>query len=106
MSTTLIDAYGAGHPRATSGDESRIIRCSHGDDRLYPPGRVGPGRRGWRSATTSASRFLIGCGALWLAHRDDGFEAASEATLRSMDIPVERLTPAEVADALATDQHR
>ena len=33
--TTLIDAYGAGHPRATSGDETRIIRASHGADPLY-----------------------------------------------------------------------
>ena len=30
--TTLIDAFGAGHPRATSGDETRIIRASHSRD--------------------------------------------------------------------------
>ena len=33
--TTLIDAFGAGHSRATSGDETRIIRASHGADPFY-----------------------------------------------------------------------
>ena len=33
--TMLIDAYGAGHPRATSGDETRILRASHGPDAYY-----------------------------------------------------------------------
>ena len=32
---TLLDAYGAGHPRATSGDETRITRASHGPDEFY-----------------------------------------------------------------------
>ena len=33
--TLLLDAYGAGHSRATSGDETRIIRSSHGPDAFY-----------------------------------------------------------------------
>jgi glycine/D-amino acid oxidase-like deaminating enzyme len=33
--TTLIDAFGPGDPRATSGDETRIIRSSHGVDAFY-----------------------------------------------------------------------
>ncbi|HEY6058022.1 MAG TPA: FAD-dependent oxidoreductase, partial [Candidatus Limnocylindrales bacterium] len=35
LRTTLLDAWGAGHPRATSGDENRIIRSSHGPDAFY-----------------------------------------------------------------------
>ena len=31
----LIDAYGAGHSRASSGGESRIIRMGYGADELY-----------------------------------------------------------------------
>jgi glycine/D-amino acid oxidase-like deaminating enzyme len=31
---TLIDAYGPGHSRSSSGDESRIIRCGYGPDEL------------------------------------------------------------------------
>jgi glycine/D-amino acid oxidase-like deaminating enzyme len=40
--------------------------------------------------------FYIEAGVLWIGHRDDGFEAASEATLRAAGVPVERLTPEEV----------
>jgi sarcosine oxidase len=36
-------------------------------------------------------------GAIWLAHRDDGFEAESIATLTELGIPVERLSPADAA---------
>ncbi|WP_306521035.1 FAD-dependent oxidoreductase, partial [Gemmatimonas sp.] len=32
---TLVDAYGPGNSRATSGDETRQIRCGYGDRLLY-----------------------------------------------------------------------
>lgn len=32
---TLLDAYGPGNSRATSGDETRQIRCGYGDRELY-----------------------------------------------------------------------
>src|SRR5262247_3526858 len=35
LSVALIDAYGAGNSRASSGDESRIIRMSYGADEIY-----------------------------------------------------------------------
>ena len=94
--TTLIDAFGAGHSRATSGDETRIIRSSHGADPLYSRWSR-EARDAWIELGQSrAERFFVPAGALWFAHAADGFEAASETTLRSLDIPVERLEPAEV----------
>ena len=32
---TLIDAYGPGSPRASSGGDSRVIRAVYGPDRIY-----------------------------------------------------------------------
>ena len=32
---TLVDAFGAGHARSSSGGESRIIRMGYGDRALY-----------------------------------------------------------------------
>ena len=32
---TLIDAYGPANPRASSGDQSRILRCGYGADEIY-----------------------------------------------------------------------
>ena len=96
-STTLIDAFGAGHARATSGDETRIIRSSHSDDPFYS--------RWSREALTDwndladaiGERLFVPAGVLWLAHDEGGWEASSEATLRTEGIPVERLSPDDLA---------
>jgi glycine/D-amino acid oxidase-like deaminating enzyme len=92
----LLDAYGAGNPRATSGDETRIIRSSHGSDAYYASWSR-RARGAWLElGELTGERLLVQAGCLWFAHRDDGFEAASEITLRSLDIPVERIPPDEL----------
>jgi sarcosine oxidase len=95
--TTLLDAFGAGHSRATSGDESRIIRSSHGADLLYSRWSR-QAREAWiELGRMSGERLFVPAGALWFAHAAEGFEADSETTLRALDIPVERLSATEVA---------
>ena len=32
---TLVDAYGPANPRASSSDQSRILRCGYGADEIY-----------------------------------------------------------------------
>ncbi len=96
--TVLIDAYGAGHPRATSGDETRIIRASHGADSYYTRW-ARQARDAWIAFGDEWSEPVhLEVGVLWFARRHDGFEAASERTLRAEGIPVERLTAAEIVD--------
>ena len=97
VAVTLVDQFEPGDRRATSGGETRLIRCSHGDD----PGYTASARRArtlWREleAETGAD-LLIECGVIWFAHREDGWEAASERTLRAQGIPVERLGVDEAA---------
>jgi sarcosine oxidase len=94
--TTLIDAFGAGHPRATSGDETRIIRASHSRDPFYSRwSRLA--LDAWNGlAEATGERLFVPAGVLWLAHDEDGWEASSEATLRDLGIPVERLSPADL----------
>jgi glycine/D-amino acid oxidase-like deaminating enzyme len=96
-SVTLLDAYGPGNSRASSGDETRILRSSHGADTFYAR---------WSRASREAwivlglaigEPIFVEAGALWFARREDGFESASLLALSSLGIPVERLTPAEVA---------
>jgi sarcosine oxidase len=95
--TTLLDAFGAGHSRATSGDESRIIRSSHGADPLYSRWSR-QAREAWiELGRMSGERLFEPAGALWFAHAAEGFEADSETTLRALDIPVEHLSATEVA---------
>ena len=46
----------------------------------------------WRELEAESSTdLLIECGLVWFARRADGWEAASERTMRAQDIPVERL---------------
>jgi glycine/D-amino acid oxidase-like deaminating enzyme len=96
FSTTLIDAFGAGNSRATSGDETRIIRASHGADRLYTAWSR-RAREAWLAfGELVGEAIFVQAGALWFARRTDGFEDASATLLAEMQIPVERLTPDEV----------
>ncbi|MCI0347398.1 MAG: FAD-dependent oxidoreductase, partial [Chloroflexi bacterium] len=91
----LVDAYGVGHSRATSGDESRIIRSSHGPDAFYSRWSR-ESRMAWIELGAGlGSPIFVPCGAAWFAHRAEAFEDQSIATLRSLDVPVEKLTPAE-----------
>jgi len=96
--TTLLDAYGAGHPRATSGDETRIIRSAHGADPFY--GRWSrTALQAWLALEAEVGqRLFVECGVLWFAGQEATFAAESEATLRADDIPVERLSVAEIAE--------
>jgi sarcosine oxidase len=87
----LVDAFEPGDPRSESGGETRMLRYSHGADRFYTD-LAYRSLLLWREL---GSGVLIEAGAVWLAHRDGGWETQSEATLRAAGIPVERLTPEE-----------
>ena len=92
----LIDAYGAGNNRSSSGDESRIIRMGYGADEIYT-------RSAWRSlqlwkesfARTGESLFHQ-TGVLWLEHEGDPYPRQSFETLARLGIPVEQLSQAEL----------
>jgi sarcosine oxidase len=89
---TLVDQFEPGDRRATSGGETRLIRCGHGEDAGYTAS-ARRARTLWRELEQeSGADLLIECGLVWFANRADGWEAASEATMRAQDIPVERLS--------------
>ncbi|HEU4671304.1 MAG TPA: FAD-dependent oxidoreductase [Candidatus Limnocylindrales bacterium] len=96
--TVLVDAWGAGHPRATSGGESRISRASHGDDELYTRWSR-RAREAWIALGEEIGEAVfVEAGCLWFGSRPDGFEERSAATLERLGIPVERLTAVEVRE--------
>src|SRR6185369_3354990 len=104
--TLLVDAFGPGDARATSNEASRLSRASHGTDEWYTRfSRLA--RQDWIALGEETNEPLfIPTGVAWLAHREDGFESASEATLVRLGIPVERVAPAEAGrrwPAMATD---
>jgi glycine/D-amino acid oxidase-like deaminating enzyme len=94
---TLLDAYGAGNPRASSGDETRISRASHAADTFYTRWSR-EARLEWLAfGDEVGQQCFVQAGAVWFAHREDGFEATSLATLRDLGVPVEGIRPAEAA---------
>jgi sarcosine oxidase len=95
-SVTLLDAWGVGHARSSSGDETRITRAAHGDDRLYPRWSRRSLEQWRRLEAESDVRLFVPCGVLWFGRREDGFEVATVDTLTELGIPVERLDPDEL----------
>jgi glycine/D-amino acid oxidase-like deaminating enzyme len=88
---TLVDQFEPGDARASSGGETRLYRCAHGAESDYTT-MARRARTLWRELEAeSGEEVLIECGLAWFAHREQGWEAASERTLSAQGIPVERL---------------
>jgi glycine/D-amino acid oxidase-like deaminating enzyme len=97
IAVTLVDQFEPGDRRATSGGETRLIRCGHGADALYTAS-ARRARTLWRELEAeSGADLLLECGLVWFARRADGWEAASEVTMRAQGIPVERMSVEEGA---------
>ena len=90
---TLVDPLEPGDPRAESGGETRLIRCSHGANPFY----AASARRARELWLELDPGLLVECGVTWFARREDCWEADSERVLRELGIPVERLAPEEAA---------
>ena len=95
---TLVDAWGPGNSRASSGGETRIIRANYGADRVYVK-FVARALQLWRENQARWGRTLyrqIGC--LWMAGKDDAGEKAAVPLMREAGLVVDELT---VKDATA-----
>ncbi len=93
---TLVDAWGPGHSRASSGGETRVIRATYGTRTIYTTMAL-RALDLWRAHDQRFDRrFYRQTGALWMFGGDDSFGRASAAALRAANQPIETLT---VADA-------
>ena len=91
QSVALFDAHGAGHTRASSGGESRLIRMGYGDAELYTRWAA-QSLTSWTALFTAKQQPLLhGTGVLWLARPDDAQMRATLVTLQRLKIQFERL---------------
>lgn len=94
---TLIDAWGPGHSRSSSGGESRAIRLLYGRDRFYTELTI----RSlvlWRRVERDWNlRLLHRAGVLWMCRDDDGYVRSSIPIVKEHGFPVRELTPAEAS---------
>jgi glycine/D-amino acid oxidase-like deaminating enzyme len=93
----LVDSWGPGNPRSSSGGETRVIRAIYGSDRVYVE-MVKRAFELWETIGATASEPLyIETGALWLHRKDDAYVRSSVPILRELGFPVDQLTIAESA---------
>ena len=89
-SVLLLDAYGPGNSRASSGGESRIIRLGYGPDEIYSRSA----QRSlvlWKQLFEQTENLFQNTGMLWLARDHDRYCEATLATLQRIGANYERL---------------
>jgi sarcosine oxidase len=92
----LLDQYGPANSRASSGGESRIIRCSYGPDEVYT--RMAKRSLGlWsRFFAETGHSVLHKIGVLWMAKPHLAYVEQSRETLRKFEIPFRDLSPTDL----------
>jgi sarcosine oxidase len=93
----LLEAYGPGHSRSSSGDESRIIRMGYGADEIYTRWS----RRSlhlWKElfATARDGALFQETGVLWLAEAGNASLQATRDVLTRCDVKFAELERAEL----------
>jgi glycine/D-amino acid oxidase-like deaminating enzyme len=93
---TLVDPWGAGHSRASSGGETRVIRAVYAD-RIY----VEMAARAfelWRDhERRTGLKLYRRLGAIWMVSGTGALERGAMDHLKSVGLKAEELTPAEAA---------
>lgn len=91
LRVALIDAYGPGNSRASSGGETRVTRMGYGPDEIYT-------RMSWDSLSQwrrlerqMSTHLYTETGMLWMGHQGDERTEATLKTLAKVGIPHERL---------------
>ena len=95
---TLLDAWGAGNSRASSGGETRVIRGTYGPNQPYTK-MAARATQLWKENQQRWNlKLLHQIGVLWMvAAGDDQFERGSLAPLRDAGIPYQELSPQELS---------
>lgn len=93
---TLLDAWGPGNWRASSGGETRVIRGAYGPAAHYTKMTARAMRLWSEFDKRFGSRLRHRAGVLWMAEADDDFERQSLAALQEAKIPCEKLPQEEL----------
>jgi len=101
-SVLLLDAYGSGNSRASSGGESRIIRMGYGADEIYSRSSMNALPL-WTNLFASAGRdeLFQRTGVLWIAHENEKYALETAATLQKLGTHFQKLTLGDLRDRYA-----
>jgi glycine/D-amino acid oxidase-like deaminating enzyme len=94
---TLVDAWGPGNARSSSGGETRVIRAIYGSARRH----VEMAARSlalWREWDMQhAEPFYLRTGVLWMTGVDDSYARRSVPALQDLGLPYDEIAPAAAA---------
>ncbi len=94
---TLVDPWGPGNARSSSGGETRVIRGVYGPDSVYTE-LAARAFDAWAAFEARVGRrFLRPTGALWLVLGDDTFVRAALPVLAAHALPYEELSAGAAA---------
>jgi sarcosine oxidase len=93
----LLDAYGPGNARASSGGQTRVIRMGYGDQEIYTRWSA-RSLDAWKSLLSPLGRPSVfqEAGVLWMARGEDPLTTKTLATLQRLGVVHERLDRAEM----------
>jgi glycine/D-amino acid oxidase-like deaminating enzyme len=90
---TLLDAWGPGNSRSSSGGETRVMRGSYGANQPYTELAARALKHWVKYEKRWKRQFLHRCGVLWMASgHDDDFERGSLPALRDAKIKFRELS--------------
>jgi glycine/D-amino acid oxidase-like deaminating enzyme len=93
---TLLDAWGPGNSRASSGGETRTIRATYGPAQPLYTQMVARALRLWQEYERRwDQKLFFRSGALRMAGADDSYERAALPLLAEAGVPFERLSSAD-----------
>lgn len=99
LKVALIDAYGAGHARASSGGETRVTRYSYGGDALYAE-MARASLVAWKEVSARAATPIFHhTGVLWVSPEGDDYMAKSLAYLAATKTPFRQMDRKALAGA-------
>jgi len=94
---TLLDAWGPGNSRSSSGGETRIMRGTYGPDQPYTAMAARALKLWAKYEKRWKKQLLHRSGVLWMASaKDDSYERGSLDPLRAAKIKFQELSPPEL----------
>jgi sarcosine oxidase len=88
----LLDAWGPGNSRASSGGETRVIRTTYGPERLYTQMAARALQLWQENEQRWNLKLFFRTGALWMAGADDSYERAALPLMKEASVRFEKLS--------------
>jgi glycine/D-amino acid oxidase-like deaminating enzyme len=94
---TLLDAWGPGNSRASSGGETRVIRATYGSGRIYTQMAARALQLWQENEQRWNVKLFSRSGVLWMTGSDDSYERAALPLMTEAGVRFEKLSAAECA---------